>query len=563
MKNRNYRHLKRLVILSFIFSATLVFSAFSPVFASISQTAFVPSYAPNVTACADFTQVGVGNSVEGLGTVHPNLNITTSGNAIAVAENQEPRAYGAPNGDASIPNGGVEILGSGFSDIEQSHDYVFTFSPDVTVDYFSVQMLDYGDFNPVNATEHAVTLMAYDANNVVVSSHQLSFTSDGQTLPRGGSAGDLWLTGDAVSSTAGQPGKYSFTVSGNAITRVALEFSSDLGPGATDPLFALAILCFSTEDEPIEPPAGTVCADFSQMPVGTSVEGLGTIHPNLNISTTGNAIVVAETQEPRAYGAPNGDNSIPNGGVDVLLNGFYDETKVHEYAFTFSPNVTADYFSVQMLDYGDFNPFLATQHSISLAAYDIDGNLIDVNTLSYTSSASNLPRSGSAGDLWFTGDAITSNPGQPGNYTFFVSGSEIARLELQFSSNLGPGVTDPNFALSVLCFEPVGDTGQELDPPTAELTLLRPKTSPEVGGKFLVEYACSETAPNLVSADINGYDVASGQEVNLVVRENESARIVDGTLIWLFAPEFSLNVTCADDLGNEVSTSVQPEFVLP
>ncbi|MBK7896496.1 MAG: hypothetical protein IPJ90_16800, partial [Anaerolineaceae bacterium] len=205
------------------------------------------------------------------------------------------------------------------------------------------------------------------------------------------------------------------------------------------------------------PPASTVCANFAQLPVGTSVEGLGTIHPDLNISTTGNAIVVAEGQTPRAYGAPNGDNSISNGGVDVLLNGFYDDTQRHQYSFSFAPGVTVDYFSLNMLDYGDFNPVMATNHSVSLVAYDVDRNIIDVSALSYTSPAERLPRSGSAGDLWLTGDAITANPGQPGNYTFFVAGSDIASLELQFSSNVGAGPTDPFFAMSVLCFDPADE----------------------------------------------------------------------------------------------------------
>ncbi len=154
--------------------------------------------------------------------------------------------------------------------------------------------------------------------------------------------------------------------------------------------------------------------------------------------------------------------------------------------------------------------------------------------------------------------------GEPGNYTFEVIGSGISRLEIEYNNDVTPGLrSDPHHAFSLLCFDPEGDTGEELDPPTAELTMLRPKTAPEVGGKFLVEYACSETAPNLVSATINGYDVVSGQEVNLVVRDHESARIIGGMLVWLFAPEFSMNVTCADDLGNEVSTTVEPEFVFP
>jgi hypothetical protein len=186
---------------------------------------------------------------------------------------------------------------------------------------------------------------------------------------------------------------------------------------------------------------------------------------------------------------------------------------------------------------------------------------VDTDILFYTSDTAKNPHTGSAGDLFLTGDASTQ-PGNPGNFTFVVEGNEISRLELEFSNNVASSHSDSFFGLAVLCFEPEQDAPQ-LDPPTAELTLIRPKLPPTVGGKFLVEYDCSDTAPNLVSATINGYDVINGQEVSLVVSEDESARIVDDVLIWLFAPEFSFDVTCADDNGNEVSTSVVPEFDVP
>ncbi|MEZ4593563.1 MAG: hypothetical protein R3D55_20830, partial [Chloroflexota bacterium] len=191
---------------------------------------------------------------------------------------------------------------------------------------------------------------------------------------------------------------------------------------------------------------------------------------------------------------------------------------------------------------------------------------VDVSSLSYTSSADRLPRSGSAGDLWLTGDAITSSPGQPGNYMFSVAGSEIATLELQFSSNVGVGPTDPFFAMSVLCFEPE-QADPELDPPTASLDLVEPKPAPLIGGKYRVHYACSETAPNLVSATINGYDMNDGQQIRLIVDDNELVRYGTGPwaneVLLIQAPEFSFDVTCADDSGNQVSTSVIPEFVMP
>ncbi|MBK7896495.1 MAG: hypothetical protein IPJ90_16795, partial [Anaerolineaceae bacterium] len=126
----------------------------------------------------------------------------------------------------------------------------------------------------------------------------LSYTSPAERLPRSGSAGDLWLTGDAITANPGQPGNYTFFVAGSDIASLELQFSSNVGAGPTDPFFAMSVLCFDPADEPVDPPTNTVCANFAQLPMGTSVEGLGTVHPDLNISTTGNAIVVAEGQTP-------------------------------------------------------------------------------------------------------------------------------------------------------------------------------------------------------------------------------------------------------------------------
>lgn len=515
--------------------------------------------APLAATCVDFSSITAGDSVEGLGTVVPMLNISTSsGQAVAISEGITPSAYGAPN-DQLLINNGVGAL-AGFFDQSRLHDYSFTFAPDVSVKYFSVTMLDFGDFNAIGATEHSVSLNAYDDSGLATSD-TLSFTSDGQVIPRSGSAGDLFFTGDAVSAEPGQPGRFTFEIFDNNITRLEMNYSSDVNDTqASDPYFALAILCFEIEEEPPQPPSGTVCADFGTIEPGFSVEGLGTVHPLLNISTsTNDAVAIAETLTPSAFGAPN-DALILNNGVGDLA-GFFDKSRIHDYSFTFAPDTFVDYFAVTMLDFGDFNQNGATEHSVTLLAYDINNDLVATDTLAFTSDGMTIPRSGSAGDLFFTGDAITAVEGEPGRFTFIASAENIVRLEIEFSSNVDNQPTDPFFALAVLCFDPQ-DSSPELDPPTAVLDLLRPKTG-AVGGKYLVEYACSETAPNLVSATINGYDVTSGQNVNLIVSDNESARIVNDVLIWLFAPEFSLDVTCSDGNGNEVSTSVAPVFETP
>lgn len=506
--------------------------------------------------CADFNQIELGNTVEGLGTVHPDLNISTTGNAVAIDENEEPFAFQGPN-DAPIPNLGV-IPFNGFFDEERLHNYNFSFRQGFSVDMFSIKMLDYGDRNEHFATEHEVSLVAYDVNNVVVDSDTLAYTSDTSINPRTGSAGDLFITGDAATQS-GNPGNYTFIVEGSGIAYVELQFSNNVVASHSDSYFGLAALCFGSES--VTPPSSVGCANFADLAPGTSVEGLGTVHPALNISTTGNAVSIREDTEPFAYQAPNVGTPIPNLGVDPF-DGFFDETLQHDYSFSFAQDTAVNYFTLKMLDYGDRNEQLATEHNVSLIAYDGDGAIVDVDTLTYTSDSDINPRTGSAGDLFITGDAATQ-PGNPGNYTFVVEGSDIARVELEFSNNVNDVHSDSYFGLAVLCFEPELPVEPELNPPTADLTLLRSKTAPAIGGKYLVEYACSDTAPNLVSATINGYDVVNGQDVNLVIGEHESARIVDDMLIWLFAPDFSFDVTCADDNGNQVSTTVIPEFETP
>lgn len=502
------------------------------------------------TICADFTTIAPGESVEGLGRLHPYLNISTStNNAVALHETLNPFAYRSVNG---ISNYGMGVLG-GFSDASRVHDYTFSFRPDITVSTFTVRMLDYGDFNPVGATEHTVSLVAYDVNNNVVNTDTLVFTSDGSISNQD----ELWFTGDSTAAL-GEPGNYAFSVTGSGIARLELEYGSNVGSGPTDPLHGLAIMCFVPEEQTPDLPEGSICADFTQPLVGASVEGLGTIHPDLNISSsTGNAVALQENMDPFAY---RSIDAISNYGMGSL-GGFSDSSRVHDYSFTFAPNVSVSAFTLRLLDYGDFNPVGATEHSVSLLAYDSSDNLVSSDTLSFTSDGA----ISSSDALWFTGDS-TAVVGDPGNYLFTVMGNSITRLELEYGSNAGNMPTDPLHGLAVLCFVPEDNT-VELDPPTASLDLIELKAAPLIGGKYRVHYACSENAPNLVSATINGYDVIDGQQIRLIVDENELVRYGTGPwaneVLLIQAPEFSFDVTCADDSGNEVSTSVVPEFVIP
>ena len=211
----------------------------------------VLALAPGATAqpLVDFETNTTGGSVEGLGAVHPLLNIhAVNGTAVVIETGALPATYGGPQvGNVSAGPGpsrrnncledasrnrvnvnvssGATAKGFGDQDAPGTHaqDFDFTFAPGVRVAAFSVRMFDFGDFNPTGATTHSVTLTGFDALGSV--SDILSYTSTGAGNPRGGSAGDLFITGDACDAAADltQPGYYEFKVQGAGILRVELR----------------------------------------------------------------------------------------------------------------------------------------------------------------------------------------------------------------------------------------------------------------------------------------------------------------------------------------------------
>jgi hypothetical protein len=201
-----------------------------------------PTATPTSDVCqpavveADFSKVALGKSVEGMGVVAPDLNIDAVETAIKIIEAQDPLAYGAPNSSIDrIVNGGLSASG-GFADkttqlAGSAHQYTFTFAPGVSVTDFSLRMLDYGDYNPSQSTFHEVSMTAFDVNGVVVSKQVLSFTTPGVTIPRSSDLyGDLNVTGDAVTATAGQPGNWTWNVSGQGIVKIVLDMGAGHDP---------------------------------------------------------------------------------------------------------------------------------------------------------------------------------------------------------------------------------------------------------------------------------------------------------------------------------------------
>ena len=195
-----------------------------------------------------------------------------------------------------------------------------------------------------------------------------------------------------------------------------------------------------------------VNADFSKVPLGQSVEGLGVVAPGLNIDAKGTAVKLLPNVEPLAYFSNNNGVTSLNGYM-ASNGGFTDLTaknalQPHLYTFTFAPGLLVSNFSLHMLDFGDWNPTISANHYVSMTAYDTLGNVIAKQEISYVTPPVGNPQSSDLfGNLAITGDASAS-PGQPGNWTWNISGNGMVKVVLEF----GVGY-DPNIAFDILSFK--------------------------------------------------------------------------------------------------------------
>jgi len=214
--------------------------------------------------------------------------------------------------------------------------------------------------------------------------------------------------------------------------------------------------------QPIE-----VCLDFSEFSLGYTVEGMNTVYNGLNIYTeliatvtgdgTKEAVVIVEGVNPRAYGShPSGGSSIKNGclgdgkGIAIQRDS-YPENDLYNFVFQFSEDMTVSSFSLNILDFGDYNPFFAISHSIALVAYSANGTELIRDKLLYDSDSGINPITSSKFvNLQNSGDAcraIGLGDNLPGNYVFNVNHYGINKVVLE----LGEG-HDPYFGIRNICF---------------------------------------------------------------------------------------------------------------
>jgi len=217
--------------------------------------------------------------------------------------------------------------------------------------------------------------------------------------------------------------------------------------------------------QPIE-----VCLNFSGFSPGYTVEGMNTVYTGLDIYADlikivtddglKKAVVIAEGDTNHwAYGShPTSGSSIRNGclgngnGIAIQRNGF-PKNDLYNFVFQFSEDILVSSFSLNILDFGDYNTFNVTSHSIALVAYNADGDELTRDTLSYDSdSITNPIESPQFGNLQNSGDACRSiglGGNLPGNYVFNVNYCGINRVVLE----LGEG-PDSYFGIRNICFTP-------------------------------------------------------------------------------------------------------------
>lgn len=192
--------------------------------------------------------------------------------------------------------------------------------------------------------------------------------------------------------------------------------------------------------------------DFESLAPGATVEGPGAVHPDLTITSVawpfspscvpGGAEVV-QSGNPFPFAGYGAGANIPNGCLNGT-KGFADSAGcVLDYDFTFKPGLTVSCFSIRIVDFGDLFPFGGATHQVLLTAYDAGNNIVDQAQLLMIGGVNLV-----------TGDACTSQAGDPGNTILGVGGAGIVKVSLTYDSS-----PDPNVGYDDIAFcEEIGTT---------------------------------------------------------------------------------------------------------
>jgi len=241
--------------------------------------------------------------------------------------------------------------------------------------------------------------------------------------------------------------------------------------------------------------------DFEGLTRGTSVEGPGTVHPNLEIQPYDPAhagtLLVVETGYMNtvngnpcwAYRAPNDvsfsvnytlNNCLEDGSGErvelVQDSDFYPKTAkgfTDAYArcnqlrqeLVFLLDEPVSEFSIRMLDFADFNCDLQKVQRMEMHAYNGAGDPVDDYAVESVCPCGQA----NPGNTWVCGDACgaAADGSEPGYHTLKVVGSGIVRVEIvvpdeAYVEGLDwiPNGYDPNLAFDTIAF-----TLEELEVP--------------------------------------------------------------------------------------------------
>jgi len=302
-----------------------------------------------------------------------------------------------------------------------------------------------------------------------------------------------------------------FSISGliaDADGMVTISFEDKSQPDSFG-VFLDAVAVYEDCEDDNPNPDGQICIALEDFQPGQSVEGSGALHPDMALTTTnGNTVALFDDETPSTYGAPNGNNSRPNG---CLVDGFGDNSsqnsRLHDYVFEFENGKIVTDFSITMFDFGDYNPARAESHKIELVGYDAYGNVVATDTLEYTSSSATNPRtSNEFGDLYLTGDACDAEEGEAGLYNFNIANAEgIKTVKVLYhndgtNSYGGDRPSDPNIAFGEVCF----DIEDEPEEPKLTCDDYRVVYEDEPGGRIHVERAMSLGIDEFDSGPVEG-----------------------------------------------------------
>ncbi|WP_288070733.1 PEF-CTERM sorting domain-containing protein [Methanolobus sp.] len=200
--------------------------------------------------------------------------------------------------------------------------------------------------------------------------------------------------------------------------------------------------------------AKMTCVDFENnetmgIDIADSVEGIYWDDLLMIDCTTDDAVLVAENNSDIvAYSAD--DDTIKNVYDNGYLTGNGITQKIRPYSarpafeFTFKDAILVTYFSLELFDFGDFNPQGVTKVNATLIAYDTDGNVIDSDSFVV------IPDAGSG----------TIYDAQNGPVLLEVGATGIASVKLV--TNEGNAGTDPNFAIDNICFDTCNESSNEV-----------------------------------------------------------------------------------------------------